>query len=254
MSYILAALKKADEEHFLGSVPDLATPQEVRPAEPRSFRWLWLIVTLLVINAVLVVMLLKDRDAAVSTSPVAEQTSVAERTQVAEQPRVEPSVPAPLAQQRPTSDEPTTSAASRTDDAQISTAPTPALTTATVVDKPSRSGGEVVLLPDTAQSQVTELSILPEEDLDMPGDEITAAPDDAQLQSWFDLPPGIRNNLDLPRLDVHVYSENPQGRFILVNLKKYHEGDALPNGMVLEEILPDGLVMSYQGERFRVNK
>jgi general secretion pathway protein B len=254
MSYILAALKKADEEHFLGSVPDLATPQEYRPVEPRSFRWLWLLIALLAVNAVLVAMLLKDKGAAVSTPPQAEQTSVEEQAPVTKQPPVAQAVQVPQAQQMHVADEPATAAASRVGDAPIGEAATPAPTPAMVVQKPARSVGEVVLLPDTAQSQVTELSNLPDENLDVPGDEIAATPDDPQLQSWFDLPAGIRNNLDLPRLDVHVYSENPQGRFILVNLKKYHEGDALPNGMVLEEILPDGLVMSYQGERFRVDK
>jgi len=85
-------------------------------------------------------------------------------------------------------------------------------------------------------------------------DGMITAEDNSQLQSWFDLPQEFRNKLELPRLDVHVYSQEPQGRFILVNLKKYREGERLPNGLVLEEILPDGMAMSYQGERFRVKK
>jgi general secretion pathway protein B len=85
-------------------------------------------------------------------------------------------------------------------------------------------------------------------------DAMTTAKDNSQLQSWYELPQELRNKLDLPRLDVHVYSEEPQGRFILVNLEKYREGETLASGLVLEEILPDGMVMSYQGERFRVEK
>ena len=85
-------------------------------------------------------------------------------------------------------------------------------------------------------------------------DAMAIARDHSQLQSWFELTQELRNKLDLPRLDVHVYSQESQGRFILVNLKKYREGERLPSGLLLEEILPDGMVMSYQGERFRVEK
>ena len=40
----------------------------------------------------------------------------------------------------------------------------------------------------------------------------------------------------------------------MVNLQKFREGESLPSGLVVEEILPDGMVLSYQGERFRVDK
>jgi len=102
--------------------------------------------------------------------------------------------------------------------------------------------------------QDSKSSILPEEELDMQMDAMTTAKDNSQLQSWYELPQEFRNRLDLPRLDVHVYSEEPRRRFILVNQEKYREGERLASGLVLEEILPDGMVMSYQGERFRVEK
>ena len=82
----------------------------------------------------------------------------------------------------------------------------------------------------------------------------TTAQDNSQLPNWYELPATFRSKLDLPRLDLHAYSEEPQNRFILVNLQKYREGERLESGLVLEEILPDGMVMSYQGERFLVDK
>ena len=72
-------------------------------------------------------------------------------------------------------------------------------------------------------------------------------------RSWLPGNP-LLGSLDLPRLDLHVWSEEPRNRFIMVNLKKYREGEKLHSGLVLEEILPDGMVMSYQGERFLVEK
>jgi general secretion pathway protein B len=244
MSYILAALKKADQENLLGSVPDLATPQEVQPAEPRSFRWQWVIVALLVVNTVLVVLLLKDRTGEVTAPPVAELTTNAAPETVPHGAQVPPAAQVP----------PVAPAAPQMADTQISTAPVPDKPLEPATEEPARAGGEVVILPETAQTRNLELSYLPEEEPDMSADDMAVPREEPQLQNWFDLPQAFRNNLDLPRLDVHVYSEAPQGRFIMVDLKKYREGQTLPNGMVLEEILPDGMVMSYQGERFRVNK
>jgi general secretion pathway protein B len=83
---------------------------------------------------------------------------------------------------------------------------------------------------------------------------MAAANDNSGLPSWYELPAEFRSRLDLPRLDLHAYSEEPQKRFILVKLKKYREGERLESGLVLEEIMPDGMVMSYQGERFLVDK
>ena len=58
----------------------------------------------------------------------------------------------------------------------------------------------------------------------------------------------------MPPIDVHVYSEDPGRRFILMELQKYREGETLGNGAVLEEILPESIQLYYQGRRFRVGK
>ena len=239
MSYILAALKKADEEHFLGSVPDLATPQEVEPVKHRSYRWHWVILALLIVNAVLVVMLLKDNDAEVTGTPVAEQVQA-------------PSEPQPpLVNELETTRE--AHPVPQTSEPRIGETPTPEKTASPPVE-PIHPKGEVVVLPGPARSQNSEPLVLTNQNLDMQVDNLTTTNADPQVRNWFDLPAQFRNRIDLPRLDVHVYSEDPQGRFILVNLKKYREGDTLPNGLVLEQILPYGLEMSYQGEQFRVAK
>ena len=233
MSYILEALKKVDQERDIGAVPDLATPQEAKPPQTRFNRWLWIIVTLLSVNAVLVVMLLKDKDAADAEAPVTAQVPLERQTAL-----INDQLEQPIQQ---------------TSEALISEAPTPEKPVRPE-NEPMLSSGEVVVLPEPAYLQDSRPSILPEEELDMQMDAMTTARDNSQLQSWYELPQEFRNKLDLPRVDVHVYSEEPQRRFILVNLEKYREGERLASGLVLEEILPDGMVMSYQGERFRVEK
>ncbi len=230
MSYILEALKKAEQERDIGAVPNLATPHEVEHPQPRSYRWLWVIVALLSINVVLVVLLLQDRDA-----------EVAGTAQAPPEPRP------PLAGDGPA--QPIRQAGEVT----ISEAPVPEKTRVPESGQ-MPSAGELVVLPEPANVQNSRPLPVPEEELDKRTDAMAAAEDISRLPSWYELPQEFRNRLDLPRLDLHAYSEEPQNRFILVNLKKYREGERLESGLVLEEILPDGMVMSYRGERFLVEK
>ena len=77
MSYILEALKKADQERDIGAVPNLATPHETQRPPARSHRWLWVVALLLVMNVALAVMLLKNRQA---DAPVTEQIATERQT------------------------------------------------------------------------------------------------------------------------------------------------------------------------------
>jgi general secretion pathway protein B len=51
-------------------------------------------------------------------------------------------------------------------------------------------------------------------------------------------------------LDVHVYATKASERFVYINMRKYHEGNSLPEGAVVEHIRRDGVVLNYQGLRF----
>jgi len=73
-------------------------------------------------------------------------------------------------------------------------------------------------------------------------------------QLWSDLPLEFRSTFQPPHIDVHVYSDEPARRFILVDLQKYREGDTMESGAVIEKILPQGLQLYYQGTRFEIEK
>jgi len=57
-------------------------------------------------------------------------------------------------------------------------------------------------------------------------------------------------NLPQLRLDLHVYAVKPQDRFALINMHRMREGDSLQDGVRVEAITPDGVVMSHNGSRF----
>jgi len=51
-------------------------------------------------------------------------------------------------------------------------------------------------------------------------------------------------------VDIHVYSERPEDRFVFINMTRYREGSQLSEGPLLDEITSDGVVLSYQGRTF----
>jgi general secretion pathway protein B len=230
MSYILEALKKADQERGIGVVPDLTTRHEARHSRPRTFRWLWIVVPLLTVNVALLVALLNDRDTKV---PVTAQ--------------------APPEQGPPPINSQWVQPVQQTSEVAKGEQP---ITEETVLAGTARqqSSGELVVLPEPANLPNSGPLSPPIEESAQQPEAMATATMVADLPSWYELPPEFRNRLTLPRLDLHVYSEEPQNRFILVSLKKYREGERLESGLLLEEILPDGMVMSFRGERFLVEK
>ena len=61
-----------------------------------------------------------------------------------------------------------------------------------------------------------------------------------------------RGALNLPELhlDIHVYSNEPEDRFVFINMSKLREGSQLDEGPVVAEITPDGVILGHQGQFF----
>jgi general secretion pathway protein B len=57
---------------------------------------------------------------------------------------------------------------------------------------------------------------------------------------------------DIPplQLELHVYDPRPDRRFVLLNMMKLQEGDSLPQGVRVDRITLDGVILSYRGTRF----
>jgi general secretion pathway protein B len=233
MSYILEALKKADQDRDIGAVPGIATPHEVERPRGRSRKWLWILSALLIVNVFLVVMLLTDRFAEVPEPAWAQPEPQA--AQVSQQPAQPVRQPGEVG---------------------IGVAPT-AETPEPIGGQRMLSNAESATMPEPASAGNSRPLPGPDRITDARPDLMSAMSAEtgvARLQSWYELPSELRSGLTLPRLDLHVYSDDPQSRFILVNLKKYREGERLESGLMLEEVLPEGMVMSYRGERFLVEK
>ncbi len=51
-------------------------------------------------------------------------------------------------------------------------------------------------------------------------------------------------------LDIHVFSENREERFVFINMVKHRESSRLAEGPVVNEITPEGVILDYQGMTF----
>ena len=70
-----------------------------------------------------------------------------------------------------------------------------------------------------------------------------------------DLAPAHRSKLNNYEVNVHVYDENPQKSFVLINMTKYKEGDKLPGGGErVDKIVPEGVVIDFGGGRVLIER
>jgi general secretion pathway protein B len=212
MSFILDALKKSEIERQRQSMPGLMDT----PAAGRRSRlplWVVLLAVLLAVNiAVLIVILMRNGAAA----PTSNLKKHADAAPVAEQPpaaaeHFSPLSPAPVyAPEIP----------------------------ATSVDAPHAIAQRSA--PRSAQRRADP--VLNDEGAQEDDGEVLPTINEINLTGSQALP-------EL-HLDVHVYATKPADRFVYINMRKYHEGNTLPEGPVIERIRRDGVVLNYRGLRF----
>lgn len=211
MSFILDALKKSESERQQQGAAEFAgVPTSSGPG--RTPRWLWILGLLLAVNlAVLLGLFMR---------PEARVASVA----------VEASPP-------PAADSAEQSFVERVADARRNAPPreVPAPVTVALAEPPE---SEVAV----TEARVTEVPVL--QASEPTGADVAALPTFVELLT--------NGTMALPDLhiDIHVYSETPEDRFVFINMSKQREQSQLSEGPVVEEITPDGVVLNYQGNSF----
>lgn len=214
MSFILDALKKSEIERQRQSMPGL---MDVPPALRRARLPLWALMlgALLAVNIVVLIVVLTRNGAPTASVPAKHAETVAADS--AKAPAVaehfSPLDAAPVYAPEipvPAAEEPS---AATHPLAQRSAPRALRRPDPVLVDEDTKNSDE--LLPSISEVSLTGAQALPE-----------------------------------LHLDVHVYATKPADRFVYINMRKYHEGNTLQEGPVLERIRRDGVVLDYQGLRF----
>jgi general secretion pathway protein B len=211
MSYILDALKKADQQRTLGEVPDLETAHWGARKSARSYIWIWIIAALLAFNGLLLT-LLPGRDGPAETVVESDTPGVP--------PAAIKSRIAPVLREKSPAEPPVTT-------------------------RPRVKVQPAVIVPPAMQAKPAPA---PEQA------NVPATAKEYEIPEWRELSLEFRSGFRLPRIDVHVYDEDPGRRFIMADLKKYREGQTLANGALLEKIHAGSIQLYHQGKRFRVDR
>jgi len=211
MSFILDALKKSETDRQQNSSAEFASV----PTNPRAAsvpRWLWLIGLLLAVNIVILVGLLARSDAPPGVSAAASNAS-----------------------------------------------PINAVDTNRIASQPAQDSFEqqVAAAVQNAPLRQTDTS---SQEIDAPESgpvQPVLISQDPSAVAARDLYPTLQEvrasgSTDLPELhlDIHVYSGNPEDRFVFINMSKLREGSRLSEGPVVTEITLDGVVLSHLGQQF----
>lgn len=242
MSYILEALKKAEqkrEQEEPSKVPTFLTGT-VREAGRRA-RWPYFVAAALILNAGLVVWRLIPRQAPSALPPttsrapvgIVQEAALPANTRDVRKPA--PSAPRPKETPKLVASETPVKAA-------LATETPPPNVPARVENPQPMPPGKAA--PVVAPSETASIShVRATKPRPVPS---------GKLFALNELPSSIRSGLPEFRVSGHAYTPESQTRVVRINEKILQEGQDLAPGLRVEEIVQNGIVMSYEGYHFRV--
>jgi len=68
------------------------------------------------------------------------------------------------------------------------------------------------------------------------------------------MPLEIQRAIPPMAVTIHVYSPQESQRILFINNREYHQGSLVEGVARVEAIVPDGAILSYQGERFKLSR
>lgn len=235
MSFILDALKKLEEKRRTEPVPDLMTVHPEGREEKSRPLLTYLLVAVLLLNAVILAAWLlrpQENGKAVSAAESAVESVKDDTGQM----KAEPAV---IKEQK-----------------TVEEAPVPE-TEAKEIPAPEKDPLPLTLSPEelnTLRSSIAEEQLTADDaSVSEPDMEEEITPDTGNtVLDISRLPLSIREGL--PTLDIkgHIYSNDPMSRLVNINGNIIHEGETVTAGLKVNEITMSGVVFDYNGLFFSV--
>ena len=241
MSILLDALRKSETQRVLGQTPTIHTETEAPIAE-RETDQQWIAFSMLALSAVAIAWFGWQQYRQPEDKLDEAGVDVVAMSQVAETPLVETQVPAEVQQRRENLSQSFNSyEAEKTDETDrkvaLSSPPIAQETSERVASQPAPNQ----LRTDEETKAVTST-----------GRSLGLQPHQGEPISFWQIPQALRDDLPEFRINVLVYSEKPEDRFLLINGQRLVEKEELISGVVLDEIRRDGAVFRYRNYRFLV--
>ncbi|MDA7086950.1 general secretion pathway protein GspB [Pseudomonas sp. SA3-5] len=252
MSYILNALKHSESQRNRGEIPHIDSQPEFGKVQSRKWTdhlWKWLALAALV--ALLLSLAWGLFGAAPSNVPATPAASAA----AVEPATLQPASPdvIPLALPEPREQAPGLPALQgmagvriRLDDeAEPGAAGASGMRESprVVLDMPVSRGVAAPPTPSRAAPAVVR-EALPVR-AEAPPEEVLSG-----VNHWKTLPADVQRQIREMAFSAHIYSSDPAARFIRVSGRTLREGDQLGAQLKLLQIARDGIVFSYNGDKF----
>lgn len=232
MSYILDALRKSQQARHPGAAPRTGAVHNISLALPVSGWWLALGIVLLFGLLVGAYLFWRSTEATLPGPPPEPVTSepVATALVVPTTPVAEKPAPAPEAPPKKT-----IPVADLAEQAKVPVLITPPKKVVT-----ARPEKKSVMNRRSETSQATAAPALP------------LVTDDTPLLQQ--MPQDFQRSLPSLAVTIHVYSHDESQRILFINNREYRRGSQIEGGIRVEDIVPDGAVLSFRGERFKLSR
>ena len=211
MSFILDALKKSEAERQQQTGAEFSSVPS-SPDDSPSLKWLWILGALLAVNVVVLLGILLRPNG--ESAPAADPDSPAVASEPADA----------AAAGEPSFEEQVAEARERQADRELTDTSAPA-----AMDSQTQAQPAATIAPPPATVRTQPARRV------MTIDELR-----------------ISGSMQIPELhlDIHVYSETPEDRFVFINMVKHREQSRLDEGPVVSEITPEGVILDYRGTSF----
>ncbi len=79
-------------------------------------------------------------------------------------------------------------------------------------------------------------------------------PEQKDIPFLNDLSFEFRQTVPKLSINVFVYSQQPEERFVMIDMVKYKQGQQIKDALLLKEIRPDSLVIDYKNQTFKIKR
>ncbi len=111
----------------------------------------------------------------------------------------------------------------------------------------------------TASTTATVARDVSEKNADLPLEALAPRPTAVPLvpavgeATWLAaMPPEFQRALPEMTVNIHVYAPEQTQCILYINNHQYHRGEQVQGGVVVEQIVADGVVLQFRGQRFKL--
>lgn len=234
MSFILDALRKSQQARQPGEPARTGAVHNITLSLPISGWWLALGAVLLLGLLVAVVMFWRSTVGKLPDPPAEPVTEV---SPPAVAPTMAPVLPAVVEKPAASAEVPANKpipVADLSEQAKVPAPPPPKKVAAV------RSGKKTTSVSPAGKSTPVFAPAMPLETDDTP-----------LLQQ---MPQDFQRSLPSLAVTIHVYSREESQRILFINNREYRKGSQIAGGIRVEDIVSDGAVLSFRGERFKLSR